>query len=411
MRNRTTPTAPSAMAWISLALGIMVLVMPPMAALGHASAGSLGPQPGSPWPMLHGNSGHTGASRAPGGALGRVRWSFQTEATVGSSPAVAADGTIYVGSYDTYLYALKPDGSLLWKYKTGDHVISSPAIGADGTVYVGADGLYALHPDGTLQWRVNTGGPVASSPAIGHDGTIYVGSDDAHLYAVRPDGSIQWKFATKDKIVSSPAIGSDGTIYVGSNDRYVYAVRPNGTRKWRYRTGWGVEGNPVVAPDGTVYVGADALYAFRPNGRLKWKLKGYGPPSECTPAVAPDGTIYASGWDGVEGFLYALRSSGAVKWKVPLAANGSSSPVVAADGTIYVGTLEPEHANAFGTPPAHFYAIRPDGSVQWDFTTVEDGTAFYGSPSIGADGTVYAGSMLILDLEANINKGIVYAFH
>jgi outer membrane protein assembly factor BamB len=63
-----------------------------------------------------------------------------------TSAAIDAEGKIYFGSHDYYIYCLSPKGKLLWKYLTGGSVVSSPAIGADGTVYVGsADGyLYAF---------------------------------------------------------------------------------------------------------------------------------------------------------------------------------------------------------------------------------------------------------------------------
>ena len=56
-----------------------------------------------------------------------------------SSPAISGDGTIYVGSEDSKLYAINLNGSLKWSYTTGDRIDSSPAIGSDGTVYVGSD--------------------------------------------------------------------------------------------------------------------------------------------------------------------------------------------------------------------------------------------------------------------------------
>jgi sugar lactone lactonase YvrE len=64
--------------------------------------------------------------------------------------------------------------------------MSSPALGADGTIYVGSGvwKLSALKPDGTQKWVFPTGGLVFSSPAIGADGTIYVGSADGNLYAI-----------------------------------------------------------------------------------------------------------------------------------------------------------------------------------------------------------------------------------
>ena len=136
-------------------------------------------------------------------------------------------GRSTLGQNDGNLYALKPNGSLKWKYPTGQKIFaSSPALGADGTVYVGSDdgNLYALNPDGSLKWQYKTGGAVDSSPALGADGTVYFGSDDANLYALNPDGSLKWRYPTGDFIISSPAIGVDGTLYVESGDGNLYAI-------------------------------------------------------------------------------------------------------------------------------------------------------------------------------------------
>jgi outer membrane protein assembly factor BamB len=104
---------------------------------------------------------------------------------------------VYVGSggptdAGRRLYAINPDGSLKWAYSTGGDVHSSPAVGADGTVYVGSSypvaKLYAIHSDGSLKWAYTTGDWVRSSPAIGADGTVYVGSWDNKLYAIGPGG-------------------------------------------------------------------------------------------------------------------------------------------------------------------------------------------------------------------------------
>jgi hypothetical protein len=65
-----------------------------------------------------------------------------------------ADGTVFVGSNDGYLYAVDADsGAQRWRAETGGSIFSSPTV-ADGTVYVGScDGnLYAIHAsdDGAL---------------------------------------------------------------------------------------------------------------------------------------------------------------------------------------------------------------------------------------------------------------------
>ena len=40
---------------------------------------------------------------------GTVLWEFKTGGGVTSSPAIGSDGTVYVGSYDNKLYAMKTD--------------------------------------------------------------------------------------------------------------------------------------------------------------------------------------------------------------------------------------------------------------------------------------------------------------
>lgn len=120
-------------------------------------------------------------------------------------------------------------GQKFWEFQTGGSVYSSPAIGADGTVYVGSeDGkVYALNgATGQKLWEFQTGGTVQlqSSPAIGADGTVYVGSGDQKVYALNGvTGQKLWEFQTGSGVDSSPAIGTDGAVYVGSWDGKLYA--------------------------------------------------------------------------------------------------------------------------------------------------------------------------------------------
>jgi outer membrane protein assembly factor BamB len=127
-----------------------------------------------------------------------------------SSPAVGPDGTIYVGGYSaTYyatLYAINPDGSEKWHKPlttafnlTADAIVSSPAVAADGTVYVQTNTnglLFAVAPDtGNILWTYPTSSsPPAggeSSPAIAPDGTVYVGTEGgAWNNGTSPSGSL-----------------------------------------------------------------------------------------------------------------------------------------------------------------------------------------------------------------------------
>lgn len=122
---------------------------------------------------------------------GTQKWVFETgNVNFNSffSPAIGSDGTIYAGSNfpNNKLYAINPDGTLKWAFDTGEVYLSTPAISAEGTIYIGSKlkKLFALNPDGTKKWEYETQGFVESSPVIGTDGTIYIGSTDTYLYSI-----------------------------------------------------------------------------------------------------------------------------------------------------------------------------------------------------------------------------------
>ncbi len=48
-----------------------------------------------------------------------------------SSPALGADGTSYVGSYDNHLHAVDEAGAMKWKYDTGQPVTETGPEGAE----------------------------------------------------------------------------------------------------------------------------------------------------------------------------------------------------------------------------------------------------------------------------------------
>jgi outer membrane protein assembly factor BamB len=362
-----------------IALGIILcLVLSPVIALIPANTAQAQPAD-SAWPMFGQNPQRTGRSPYSGPEVPKLKWSFTTGDLIESSPAIGADGTIYVGSSDGKLYAINPDGSQKWSFTTGGQIFSSPAIGADGTIYVGSadNKLYAINPDGSQKWSFTTGYWIGSSPAIGDDGTIYFGSYDNKLYAINPDGSQKWSFTTGDSVACSPAIGADGTICVGSYDNKLYAINPDGSQKWSFTTGDMIFSSPAIAADGTIYFGSDdnKLYAINPDGSQKWSFTtGYWIVS--SPAIGADGTIYVGSDDWK---LYAINPDGSQKWSFTTGGMVFSSPAIGADGTIYVGSYDNK-----------LYAINPNGTRKWSATTTGDRVV--SSPAIGADGTIYFGS-------------------
>jgi len=341
------------------------------------------------WTMYRHDPRHTGRSPFKGPEHGAIKWSYATGGNLYSSPAIASDGTIYIGAMDDYnLYAINPDGSYKWSFTTAGPVFSSPAIGSDGTIYVGTTNghLYMINPDGSSKWNSGTDWEISSSPVIGPDGVIYVTSD--RLYAINPDGSRKWKateggYPEIQVIYSSPAIGPDGTIYYGTTDLHgegytdLIATNPDGSYKWSYHTNGQIYSSPAIASDGTIYIGAlddYNLYAIKPDGSLKWSCTTEGGVFS-SPAIGSDGTIYVGSGDSK---LYAINpDDGSVNWSYLTGAGfGWASPAIGSDGTLYVSSDK-------------FYAISSDGSLKWS-----NAAGVGSTPAIGPDGTVYVGSYI-----------------
>ncbi len=108
---------------------------------------------------------------------------------------------------------------------------------------------------------------------------------------------------------------------------------------------------------------------------LAWTFNDSLNESSCSPAIGVDGMIYIG---GIDGRLYAVDPTGAVRWSYLTEAPIESSPAIGADGTVY-----------FGSDDNNLYAINPDGTPQWSYLTAGP---VHSSPAIGEDGTIIVGS-------------------
>ncbi len=299
--------------------------------------------------------------------------------------------------------AVTPNGAghtLWYKWTAPDsgryHVAAfSTEVDATAAVYVGSsvadvtgiaanDNSSATNSDSLVRFEATAG----TTYFIQVDNTRRDGSEGGNITLTLADSV--WEFPVDDEVTSSPAVASDGTVYFGSVEGYVYAVTQDGVQKWRYPAGstpiGSIEGaTPTIAPDdGTVYIASlDAsFYALDARtGEKKWSFAASSP-SFSAPALGTDGTVYFR--DNLK--LYALTSGGELKWNYTLNTvdKGGTycSPVVAADGTIYVGTTD-------GT----LFAFTDSGAsatLKWTYTANGD---IYTSPAIAADGTLYFGTL------------------
>jgi len=356
----------------------------------------------SPWPMKCHDVHHT--SQSPYSTADNPyieKWRFYFNDWFEDTPVIDSDSTIYAG-LRWELYAIYPNGTLKWKYQADGLILgSTPAIAVDGTIYVGSwdDYLHAINPDGTRKWAFYVYSTVYSSPAIAMDGTIYIGimgpGTKGRVIAINPNGTEKWHYDTEDWIVSDPAISDDGTVYIGSGDSYLYALYPNGTLRWRFKTGDWVNSHPSIADDGTIYFSSfdGYLYALYPNGIIKWKFSNPGSAVNSV-SIAEDGTLYLGG-----DRLWAIYSNGTMKWNFGFSEDkyvSHSSPAISADGTIYVGVKRASHDDGY------IYAVNSDGTEKWHKYIAR--LWVQSSPSIAEDGTVYIGSSY------EMKRGYIHAF-
>ena len=357
------------------------------------SVGYVSCSPDNHWIRQSCNHGCFDAVRCYG--PGDLLWSSTMGGEVKTVPAIANDGTIYVGADDGFMYAFAPNGNRLWSYATSGQLHSSPAIADDGTIYFGSyDGkFYAVDPSGQTKWTFDVGSKIHSSPAIDKDGKIYFGSGyyrDGHssFFALSALGQYLWDFPTpiQGGIRSSPVIGADHTIYVGANDFIFYAFRPDGSEKWQFKTGDIIFSSHAIDQNGTIYItsGDSKLYALNAEAnteqdRLKWSYTTGGP-LYSSPVIGHDGTVYVVSRDSK---LYALRSSdGNLQWTLE---NVIGSPLIVEDGSIYIRRDDV------------LQAINNKGEVLWNFdphqkSDLVDVTKLSTGFAVDQNGVVYVGA-------------------
>jgi outer membrane protein assembly factor BamB len=213
-----------------------------------------------------------------------------------STPAVA-NGVVYIGGTDGFLYAFDAAGSTncsglpkicapLWTSSLVGAIEASPVV-ANGKVYIGADdhAIYAFDAAGVTRCSATTcsplfvditGNKVGSSPAVVGN-ILYAGSDDGKLYAFDATGSQGcnasgvcqplWVGPTAGSVRSSPSV-VQGRVFVGSDDGKLYAFDAAGSTNcsgspktclplWTAQTANQVDSSPAVA-DGVVYIGTTA---------------------------------------------------------------------------------------------------------------------------------------------------------
>ena len=135
---------------------------------------------------------------------------------------------------------------------------------------------------------------------------------------------------------------------------------------------WPTQGRCPNHQSRSRYVGAQ-------TGQIRWTAQ-LSPHHEFHPAlaIAANGTVFA----GTDQGLYALDgATGAQRWSAPDLGSINSTPTIGRDGTVYVGSLDPNS----------IYAVDGDsGQVRWSFAA---GDKVVSSPTLTEDGGIIFGTV------------------
>ncbi|MGQ9525283.1 MAG: outer membrane protein assembly factor BamB family protein, partial [Armatimonadota bacterium] len=288
-----------------------------------------------------------------------ILWQYPTF-DVQLPPAVASDGTVYVVSQSGSLEAVSPSGLRKWSVPLGAAPTTSPLADSSGFIYVGlADGsLVSFAPDGSRRWSLPLGGEVIPPMVLGTQNRIYAASGDGVAHCVSADGKRLWSYNSNAKITGPPVPDGAGLVYLAT-DAYGFIALDDsdGTEKWIFPNVAGNGYRPWPTQAG-IWFGDDTgfIYLLSRDGK---DLLTIGPTVNggkwiCARiAAAQDGTLYAPAGDGK---LHAVGADGNDIWSVSLPEGASSTPFLASDGLVYVGS------------GSKVVAIAPGGEIRLEFS-------------------------------------------
>ncbi len=357
--------------------------------------------PDSPWPKFRANARQDGRSPVLPVVGEGEPWSFATGKGIFSTPVVAGDGTIYVGSADRFMYALNPDGSERWSLETGEIIDSSGLLDDRGRLYFGSgDGVFRAvdATTGEVEWTFEADDPSVNDAfinwfegnvAIGPDGTLLVPNDNWFVYALdRDSGEVLWRFETPDQTWSLAAVDPEsGELFFGNNNLLeslgdnLFNVHADGSAGWSGFVQGTLAASPLLTTDDQLFIGGfdGFLRAYdADNGLEQWAF-GTRDHLYASPALLPDGTLIQASADGT---IYALDpTDGSLVWAYDTREPIRSSPAIDANGTIHVGSGE-----------GRLYVLNPDGTLRWAMQLIYGGrNDLNASPALGETAVYIAG--------------------
>ena len=358
-----------------------------------ASADALAADKGSPhsagsWPMFRGGVLQTGVSASSLSDSLELLWTFEVGSDIEGTAAIE-NGVVYVGAFDSKLYALDLEtGEEKWVYTAEEEIKSSPSV-FEGTVYFG-DELGHFHAvdaeSGEKKWSFESYAGVTSGANFWEDRLVF-GSYDNSLYCLnREDGSLAWKVETDGYVHGTPAV-IGGLTTVSGCDGFLWLIEiDDGT----VLTKIDLQGQSSASP---AVVGDHAYVSTYENQVLSLNLVDYSiewayeHPQRKFPfyasAAATEDLVVVGGRDKI---VHALDAkTGEARWTYPAGARIDSSTVIVGSRAFLATTRGVVLALDLET-----------GEPVWEYET---GSAFIASPAVAE------GRLVISSLD-----GVVYCF-
>ncbi len=309
-------------------------------------------------------------------------WTFQAGAPLWASPVARGD-LIYLGDAAGKFHAVQTaDGHERWSFDAGAPIYGNATVDGDAVYFASDNGrLYRLdRRTGAETWRADIGGagirslPTAeggewdftNASAVVAGGRVYIGSGSGTFRALdAATGKSLWTFKSGGKFRAAALVAGDH-VFAGATDNFVYAFdRRTGAVAWKFDTGSPVTTAPVLAGEKLVIGTRDQSLLFAldaATGRKLWTVFYWLSWVESTPVLAADGLLYIGASDSRR--VRAIEpDTGHVRWAAQAWGWTWGTPLIVGD-TVYYGTVGA--AKYFITQQASLGALdRRTGTLKW----------------------------------------------
>jgi outer membrane protein assembly factor BamB len=298
-------------------------------------------QAATAWPLFRGNAQQTGVAASMLPDKLEVLWKFQAKDAVDSTPAIA-DGIVYVGAEDEFLYALHlSTGKEKWRYKAGP--IKAPVAVRGGAVYTGnLDGVFHCvdAATGKKLWTFEASAEISSGSSFAGDRVLF-GCADETLFCLSGKGKKLWTFRVPGgPVMATPALIQNRTFVAGCDSTLHVIDADAGKEVSAVELGSQVGATAAVRGD-HLYVGTmgnQVLAVDWKQGKIEWTFepKKNAQAFFSSPAVT-DRLIVVGSRDRR---VHALdRKTGQEVWSFVTRNRVDSSPVVVG-GRVYAGSMD-----------------------------------------------------------------------